>query len=96
MMPDEEKMPDWWKSSVINFFKWTAIDLMTSVSELKIPIRAMNASWVKTNEEQWKSLYSDYKLTVFENSNHFLVWQYPQKFNEKVLQIIEETSYKQL
>jgi pimeloyl-ACP methyl ester carboxylesterase len=93
MMPPEDKMPGWWKHSVINFFKWTATDLKTTVSELKIPIRAINASWVKTNEEQWNSLYPDYKLTVFENSNHFLVWQYPQKFNETLRQIIEETSY---
>ncbi len=96
MMPDEDKMPWWWKPSVINFFKWTAADLKASVSELKIPIRAINASWVNTNQEQWKSLYSDYKLTVIENSNHFLVWQYPQKFNETVLQIVEETSRQQL
>ena len=92
MMPTEDKMPEWWKPSVINFFKWTATDLKASVSALEIPIRAINASWVKTNEEQWKSLYSDYKLTVFENSNHFLVWQYPQKFNETLLQVIAETS----
>ena len=95
-MPDEDKMPWWWKPSVINFFKWIAADLKASVSELKIPIRAINASWVNTNQEQWKSLYSDYKLTVIENSNHFLVWQYPQKFNETVLQIVEETSRQQL
>jgi len=92
MMPPEDKMPEWWKPSVINFFKWTATDMNTSVSALKIPIRAINASWVKTNEEQWKSLYPDYKLTVFENSNHFLVWQYPQKFNDTLLRIIDETS----
>ena len=92
MMPPEDKMPGWWKSSVISFFKWTATDLKTSVSELKIPIRGINASWVNTNEEQWKSFYSDYQLTVFENSNHFLVWKYPQKFNETLLRIIDETS----
>ncbi len=93
MMPAEDRMPAWWKPSVINFFKWTATDLKTSVSELKIPIRAINASWVYTNQEQWMSLYSDYKLTVIENSNHFLVWQYPQKFNETLLKIIDETSH---
>jgi pimeloyl-ACP methyl ester carboxylesterase len=92
MMPPEDKMPEWWKPSVISFFKWTATDLKTSVSALKIPFRAINASWVNTNEEQWKSFYPDYKLTVFENSNHFLVWQYPQKFNETLLRIIDETS----
>lgn len=93
MMPAEAKMPGWWKPSVINFFKWTATDLKASVSELKIPVRAINGSWVKTNEEQWKSLYPDYRLTVIEHSNHFLVWQYSQKFNETVLQIIAETSH---
>lgn len=90
MMPPDDKMPEWWKPSVINFFKWTATDMKASVSALNIPIRAINASWVNTNEEQWKSFYPDYKLTVFENSNHFLVWQYPQKFNETLLKIITE------
>lgn len=92
MLPPEDKMPAWWKPSVLNFFKWTATDMKASVSALKIPIRAINASWVKTNEEQWKSLYSDYKLTVIENSNHFLVWQYPQKFNETLLKIITDVA----
>jgi len=92
MMPPEDKMPGWWKPSVINFFKWSATDMKASVSALKVPFRAVNGSWVKTNEEQWKSFYSDYKLTVFENSNHFLVWQYPQKFNETLFNIIAETS----
>jgi pimeloyl-ACP methyl ester carboxylesterase len=90
MMPADDKMPAWWEPSLISFFKWTATDLKPSVSALKIPFRAINASWVNTNEEQWKSFYADYKLTVFENSNHFLVWQYPQKFNETLLQIITE------
>ena len=92
MMPSDDTMPAWWKPGVINFFKWTATDMKASVSELKIPVRAINASWVTTNEDQWKSLYKDYRLKVIENSNHFLVWQYPQKFNETLLQIIEETS----
>lgn len=92
MRQSEEKMPDWWKPSVVSFFKWLADDLKSSVSELKIPIRAINGSWIKTNEQQWRTFYSDYKLNVFENSNHFLVWQYPQKFNETLLQIITETS----
>jgi hypothetical protein len=50
----------------------------------------INASNVETNEEQWKSFYKDYKLTVFENSTHMLVWEYPQKFNETIQQYITE------
>ncbi|MCU0377380.1 MAG: alpha/beta hydrolase [Bacteroidales bacterium] len=92
MMPPGDSMPEWWEPSVTSFFKWSATDLKSSVSALKIPVRAINGSWVNTDEEQWKSLYSDYKLTVFENSNHFLVWQYPQKFNETLFRIIVETS----
>ncbi len=90
MMPSEDKMPGWWKPSAFAFWKWQATDLKGSVSALRIPIRAINGSWVKTNEEQWKSFYRDYKLTILENSNHFLVWQYPQKFNESLLRIIAE------
>ncbi len=92
MMPPDNKMPEWWEPSVDNFFKWLATDMKSTVSALKIPIRAINGSWVKTNETQWKALYPDYKLTIFENSNHFLVWQYPKKFNETLLKIINETS----
>ena len=63
-----------------------------SVSALTIPIRAVNASWVKTDKEQWEAFYKNYKLTIFENANHFLVWQYPQEFKEALLRIIAETS----
>ena len=92
MMPPEDRLPEWWKPSVVSFFKWQDDYLKKSVSKLKIPIRAINASNMITNEGQWKSFYKDYKLTVFENSTHMLVWEYPQKFNETLLQIINETS----
>jgi pimeloyl-ACP methyl ester carboxylesterase len=92
LMPSEDKLPDWWKPSIAGFFKWRGNSLKESVSALKIPMRAINASNEKSYEEQWKSFYKDYKLTVFENSNHFLVWQYPVKFNETLLGIIDETS----
>lgn len=92
MMPPEDRIPEWWKPSVVSFFKWQDDYLIESVSELKTPIRAINASNTITNEVQWKSFYKDYRLTVFENSTHMLVWEYPQKFNETLLQIINETS----
>jgi pimeloyl-ACP methyl ester carboxylesterase len=92
MMPTEDRIPEWWKPSVVSFFKWQGDHLKESVSELKTPIRAINASNTVTNEVQWKSFYKDYGLTVFENSTHMLVWEYPQKFNETLLQIINETS----
>ncbi len=92
MMPSDARLPDWWKPSVISFFKWQENSLKESISALNVPIRAINASNMLTDEEQWKSFYKDYKLTVFENSTHMLVWEYPQKFNETLLQIINETS----
>jgi hypothetical protein len=45
--------------------------LKASVSALTIPVRAINASWAKTNEEQWKSLYSDYKLRMKGKVLHY-------------------------
>lgn len=95
MMPLEDQIPEWWKPSVVSFFKWQDDYLKERVSELKIPIRAINASNMITDEGQWKSFYKDYKLTVFENSTHMLVWEYPQKFNETLLQIITEVSDSQ-
>lgn len=92
MMPSDEKLPEWWKPSVISFYKWQENSLKESVSALKAPIRAINASNMVTNEGQWRSFYKDYKLTVFENSTHMLVWEYPQKFNETLLQIINEAA----
>jgi len=94
MMPSDARLPDWWKPSVISFFKWQENSLKESISALKVPIRAINASNMLTNEEQWKSFYNDYKLTVFENSTHLLVWEYPQKFNEALLRIVNEVHQK--
>jgi pimeloyl-ACP methyl ester carboxylesterase len=92
MMPPEDTMPAWWKHSLISFFQWLGKDLKGTVSTLTIPMRAINQSGWVTNEAQWKSFYKDYQLTIFEKSNHFLVWQYPQKFNETLLRIITEAS----
>ncbi len=94
MMPSED-FPEWWKPSIVSFIRWQDDNLKESVSDLIIPIRAINSSNMVTNEEQWKSFYKDYKLTVFENSTHMLLWEYPQKFNETLQHIINETADQQ-
>ena len=82
-MPVDEKMPEWWKDIVSHTFQWLNTDLKKTVSELDIPIRAINSDDQETNLSEWNEYYHDFNVMIIENSDHFLVWQYPKKFNKK-------------
>lgn len=87
-MPIDDKMPDRWKDIVSSTFQWMNTDVKKTISELDIPIRAINSDAQETNTVEWNEYYHDYDVKIIENSGHFLVWQYPQKFNEILLDII--------
>ena len=90
MMPIDEIMPDRWQKIVSCTFHWMNTILKKTVSELDIPIRAINSDEQETNLNEWNEYYHDFDVAVIENSGHFLVWQYPQRFNEKLFNIITD------
>jgi pimeloyl-ACP methyl ester carboxylesterase len=89
-MPFDIEMPKYWEPILVNFCEWMNKDLKKNVSVLSVPIRAINSDQMETNFDEWNKYYNDFDAISLDKSSHFLVWEYPQKFNEKLYNIITE------
>jgi len=85
-MPDTFR--ECWKNSLSSVFSWMFNDAKETVTIVKAPIRAINADYMKTDISEWKQYHPDFDYVTMEKSTHFLVWQYPEKFNAALLKII--------
>lgn len=94
LMPPGNKMPGHWKKSWLNLHQWMDRKVKEGVKAIQAPIRAINADETETNTAEWKQFARDFEVTVFENSNHFLVWQYPEKFNNNICDIIKKSNHE--
>ena len=82
-------MPENWKESWKHLSLWMEKGSKTCIAEITVPIRAINSDEIETNIAEWRKYARDFDVTVFENSGHFLSWQYPKKFNESLEKIIK-------
>jgi pimeloyl-ACP methyl ester carboxylesterase len=94
MMPSDEEMPTRWRYIAAGLFKWMSEDLKETLSEVDIPIRAINSDRKKTNLKEWNAFYPDFEEVVIPASHHMLIWQHHQKFNDALLAIISEIENK--
>jgi pimeloyl-ACP methyl ester carboxylesterase len=78
-MPDSFR--ECWKNSLSSVFSWMYNDAKETVTIIKAPVRAINADYMKTDVAEWKQYHQDFDVSYMEKSTHFLVWQYPEKFN---------------
>jgi pimeloyl-ACP methyl ester carboxylesterase len=76
-----ENFRECWKSSLTSVFSWMFNDAKESATIVTTPVRAINSDRTKTNLAEWKQCHKDYSAVIMEKSTHFLVWQYPEKFN---------------
>ena len=83
-------IPEFWFPSLYEVFKWFGEDAISSVSNVNIPIRAINSDQFKIMTEEWDTCALDFKAIIFENSHHYLHWEYPDKFNRTLHDFIQE------
>lgn len=90
MLPKGEVPPEPWLPIIKDVFRWMSHDLKTIITEIQIPIRALNADLYETNFEEWNLLYNNFNATIIENSGHYLNWEYPDKFNHSLHALIQD------
>lgn len=83
-------IPEVWFPPLDEVFKWFGKDAISSVSEVNIPIRAINSDRYELMINQWDTCAMDFKAIIFENSHHYLHWEYPDKFNRTLDEFIQE------
>ena len=65
-------------------------DLIPTLDKLDMPIRAINSDRGTTNLGEWEEFYEDFEEVVIPESHHMLVWQHPQIFNDRLIEIINK------
>lgn len=83
-------IPKFWFPPLHEVFKWLGEDAISSVSKVNIPIRAINSDKSELKIEEWDSCAKDFKAIIIENSHHYLHWEYPDKFNRTLHNLIQE------
>ena len=92
MMAEEDTMPTRWAESAADLFTWMSNEFIPTLEELNIPIRAINSDKGRANMEQWNKYYDDFEETRLTYSNHMLILQYPDKFNQTLDELLDELS----
>lgn len=61
-----------------------------TLSELNIPVYAINADLWPTNETYNKTMAKDFKVSYMPGYGHFIMLENPELFNEKLQEMIDE------
>jgi len=90
MLPMGEVPPEPWLPMLIDYYRWKSDDLIPVISEIQIPIRALNSDQRVPKFEEWNLYHNNFDATIIENSGHYLNWEYPDKFNHSLNELIRD------
>jgi len=82
--------PELWYTILLEYGRWCDTDVIPTVSEINLPIRAINSDRSETKLDEWNAYARDFKVIIFENCGHYVNWEYPDKFNRSLNDMIQE------
>jgi pimeloyl-ACP methyl ester carboxylesterase len=82
--------PEFWYTIWMEYARWCDSDVIPTVSEIHIPIKAINSDRSETKLDEWNTYARDFKAIIFENCGHYVHWEYPDKFNRSLHDLIQE------
>jgi pimeloyl-ACP methyl ester carboxylesterase len=74
----------------LEYGRWGDKDVIPTVSKINIPIRAINSDRSETKSNEWNTYAQDFKAVIFEDCGHYVHWEYPEKFNATLNELIDE------
>ena len=86
-----ETVPDVWWSSARNFWVWVRDDLRSTLSEVNVPISAINSDLSPTNVEAWRRYVPDFNVHLLEGVGHLgAIWERIDEFDSALIGFVEE------
>jgi len=82
--------PVYWYTIWTEYGRWCDTEVIPTVSGIQIPIRAINSDRSETKLDEWYKYARDFKAITFENCGHYVHWEYPDKFNRTLDDLIQE------
>lgn len=71
-----------WEESLTATIKWQNDECTQSLSELKVPVAAINSERMPTNVEAFRKYVPVFKADIVPGVGHVIMWDAPKKFNE--------------
>jgi pimeloyl-ACP methyl ester carboxylesterase len=71
-----------WEESLTATIEWQNDECTQSLSELKVPVVAINSERMPTNVETFRKYVPAFKADIVPGVGHVIMWDTPKKFNE--------------
>jgi pimeloyl-ACP methyl ester carboxylesterase len=79
-----------WKESLQGYFTWLNENCTESLSQLKVPVIAINSDMEPTNVEAIRKYVPGFQAKIMTNVAHLLFWDNPEEFNRLLEESIQE------
>lgn len=82
--------PDYWWPAIVDFFRWGNARLLPTLSEIEVPVVAINADQPPTNSEAWRRLVPNFKLATMTKVGHLgVIWEKTDEFDARLLDFVK-------
>lgn len=71
-----------WEESLKATINWQNDECTQSLSELKVPVVAINSERMPTNVEAFRKYVPSFKADIIPGVGHVIMWDAPKEFNE--------------
>jgi len=83
-----------WRESLLDSMKWENEDCIKSISQLQVPIIAINSEYPPTEVETFRRYAPSFQAKIVTDTGHLVMWDAPEEFNRLLEESIQELQGK--
>lgn len=83
-----------WRESLLDGLRWQNEDCIESISQLEVPIIAINSERLPTDVEAFRKYVPSFQAKTVPNAGHLVMWDEPDEFNRLLEESIQELKSK--
>ncbi len=79
-----------WRESIRSLWQWCNESCVESLQQIEVPVTSINGDYSPTNVEAFQKYVPSYKAKIITGSGHIVHWEFPDEFNRRLEEAIEE------
>jgi len=79
-----------WGESLLDFLRWTNEDCIKLLSQLQVPIIAINSDLQPTEVGTFQKYVPSFQARIIPDTGHLVMWDAPEEFNRLLEESIQE------
>ena len=83
-----------WRESLLDSKRWHNEDCIKSISQLQVPIIAINSEYPPTEVETFRKYVPSFQAKIVADAGHVVMWDAPEEFNRLLEESIQELQGK--